>query len=343
MNTSADATTFDGDRPRSPRAAAHPTRKFTFLLKREYWENRGGFLWAPLITGAVISVLLFLGALAGSIASGRNGSRSGLVIDDISLHGDKLNAVIGGMGDGMLMAGMVLSAVVLAFVVFFYALGSLYNDRRDRSVLFWKSLPLSDTQTVLSKLTWAVLLAPLVAIAVGVLVGVVFWVIAALTLTVNGLPAGFAVFTHSHPLRVIGFLLGLLPVYALWSLPTVGWLMLCSAWSRSKPFLWAVLVPILAAVIVSMLTGILGLSIPLDTAWYLVFRLLLSVAMGSWFPATRSFEGHVELNGPQDLSNALDLTRSLHALTTADLWIGAAIGVAMILLAIRLRRWRDDN
>lgn len=316
--------------------------RFKTLLKREYWENRGGFLWAPLIAGTVVSTLAFLGALAGSLTAHQKGVRSGMVIDDVSLQGDKLNAVIGGMGDGMLMAGMVLSAVVLAFVVFFYALGSLYDERKDRSVLFWKSLPVSDTETVLSKLAWAVLLAPLLAIAVGVVVGLVLWVITALTLTVNGLPAGFAVFTHSHPLRVIGYLLGLLPVYALWSLPTVGWLMLVSAWARSKPFLWAVLVPVLAAATISMLTGILGLSIDLGQVWYVIYRLLLSVAMGSWFPAARGFDDRVQINGPDELSHVLDLTRSLHALVTVDLWIGAAIGVGMILLAVRLRRWRDD-
>ena len=316
--------------------------RFKTLLKREYWENRGGFLWAPLIAGTVVSTLAFLGALAGSLTAHQKGVRSGMVIDDVSLQGDKLNAVIGGMGDGMLMAGMVLSAVVLAFVVFFYALGSLYDERKDRSVLFWKSLPVSDTETVLSKLAWAVLLAPLLAIAVGVVVGLVLWVITALTLTVNGLPAGFAVFTHSHPLRVIGYLLGLLPVYALWSLPTVGWLMLVSAWARSKPFLWAVLVPVLAAAAISLLTGILGLHIDLGRVWYVIYRLLLSVAMGSWFPATRDFDSHIQINGPDELSRVLDPTGSLHALVTADLWIGAAIGVGMILLAIRLRRWRDD-
>ncbi len=320
-----------------------PVGRFKTLLKREFWENRGGFLWAPLIAGAVVAFLFLVGAVAGSITARPNGGRSGFVIDDVTLHGDKLHAVIGGMGDGMLMAGMVISALVLAFVVFFYALGSLYDDRRDRSVLFWKSLPVSDTETVLSKLAWAVLLAPLVAVAVGVLVGVALWLITALTLTVNGLPAGFAVFTHSHPIRVIGYLLGMLPVYLLWSLPTVGWLMLCSTWARSKPFLWAVLIPLLAAVTISLMTGILGLRIDLQVVWYLIYRLLLSVVMGSWFPSSRSFDDQIEMKGPQDLSNVLDLGRGMHALATADLWIGVAVGVAMIVLAIRLRRWRDEG
>ena len=127
----------------------------------------------------------------------------------------------------MLLAGVLLACVVLAFVVFFYALGSLYDDRRDRSILFWKSLPVSDTQMVLSKAAWALLLAPLVAVGVGIVIGLVLWIISALTLSVNGVSAGTAVFTHSHPLRIIGGVLASLPVYILWALPTVGWLMLC--------------------------------------------------------------------------------------------------------------------
>jgi ABC-2 type transport system permease protein len=236
--------------------------------------------------------------------------------------------------------------VVLAFVVFFYALGTLYDDRRDRSVLFWKSLPVSDTHMVLSKLAWALVLAPLLAIGIGILIGVAMWLISALTITVNGLPAGGAMFTHSHPLRVIGGVISSLPVYMMWSLPAVGWLMFCSAWARSKPFLWAVLVPVLACVIVSMTDILPGLDIRHDLVWYtVVYRGLLSVVPGAWFPTLEggAANPHTEINTPDELANAIDLTRSWHAFATADLWIGAAIGVALIVGAIHLRRWRESE
>ena len=57
---------------------------------------------------------------------------------------------------------------MLGFVVFFYCLGSLYDERKDRSVLFWKSLPVSDRDTVLSKALSALVVAPTLAIAVGI-------------------------------------------------------------------------------------------------------------------------------------------------------------------------------
>lgn len=316
---------------------------FKWLLKREFWENRGGFFWAPVITGGIFVVLNLILAVIGSIAARRSMGSSGFVIDDAS---EKAHLIAGGVGDGMLLGGVVLACVVLAFVVFFYALGTLYDDRRDRSVLFWKSLPVSDTHMVLSKLAWALVLAPLLAIGIGVLIGLALWLISALTISVNGLPAGTAIFTHSHPLRIIGGVVGSLPVYMFWALPAVGWLMFCSAWARSKPFLWAVLVPVLACVIVSMTDILPGLEIRHDLVWYtVVYRGLLSVVPGTWFPMLEGGAATpgVEINTPDELANAIDLTRSWSAFATADLWIGAAIGVALIVGAIHLRRWRESE
>ncbi len=313
--------------------------KFGWLLKREFWEHRGGFLWAPVITGAIVVVLYALLAIIGSVAGRKHGG--GFNLDESP---QKIHEVVGAFGDGVMLAGVILACVVLAFVVFFYSLGSLYDDRRDRSVLFWKSLPLSDTQTVLSKAAWALLLAPLIAVVVGLLIGVAMWLVTALTMTVNGLSAGGAVFTHSHPLRIIGGVIAALPVYIAWALPTVGWLMFCSAWSRTKPFLWAVLIPILACVIISMMNILPGLNLNLGAVWYVVvFRGLLSVAPGAWYGRIGTSSGNGEINTPEELANAIDLRDSWHAFATVDLWIGVVVGVALIAGAVYMRRWRDDN
>ncbi|KAF1697777.1 ABC transporter permease [Pseudoxanthomonas koreensis] len=321
---------------------SHGTAKFKWLLQREYWENRGGFFWAPLIAGAIIVGLNLILAVIGSIAARRSMGSSGFVFDDADPH--QVAQALGAMGDGMLLGGVIVACIVLAFVVFFYALGALYDDRRDRSVLFWKSLPLSDSQMVLSKAAWALVLAPLWAIGVGLLIGVALWVISALTITVNGVPAAHAVFTQSHPLRIIGGVLASLPVYMVWALPTVGWLMFCSAWARSKPFLWAVLVPVLACVVISMMTILPNVDIAHDKVWYtVVYRGLLSVVPGAWYPVVGGVVGETgAINTPDDLAGAIDLTRSWHAFASFDIWIGALVGVALIAAAIRLRRWRDE-
>ena len=153
-----------------------------------------------------------------------------------------------------------------------------------------------------------------------------------------------AIFTHAHPLKVIGNTLTVIPVYLLWALPAVGWLMLCSAWARSKPFLWAVLIPVLACVIVSM-SGILpGMDINYGGVWYtLVYRGLLSVLPYSWAPVSEAAALQVDnadIQGPADLVHLMNAS-SLDVLGSPDLWIGAAIGAAFIAGAIYLRRWRE--
>ena len=339
MNASSPVERSDTERlPARQIHTEHKTNTFKWLLKREFWENRGGFLWAQVITGAIISVLYLILAVIGSIA-GRRAAGDSFEIND---HGN-MAATLGAFGDGVLLAGVLLAFIVMAFVVFFYALGSLYDDRRDRSILFWKSLPVSDTQMVLSKAVWALLLAPIIAVAVGILIGLALWLISALTLTVNGVAAGTAVFTHSHPLKIIGGVLASLPVYIMWALPAVGWLMLCSAWARSKPFLWAVLLPVLACVIVSMIRILPGTSFPVDKVWYtLVYRGLLSVVPGAWYPAIGlDPTGGQEINSPDQLASAIDLTTSWQAFATADMWIGVVLGVVFIAMAIYLRRWRE--
>ena len=320
----------------------HATARFKWLLRREYWENRGGFFWGPVIAGAIIVGLNLILAVIGSIAARRSMGSSGFVFDHADTH--EVGQALGAMGDGMLVGGVIVACIVLAFVVFFYALGCLYDDRRDRSILFWKSLPVSDGQMVLSKLAWALVLAPVLAVAIGLLIGLALWLISALTITVNGVPAAHAVFTQSHPLRIIGGVLACLPVYMAWALPTIGWLMFCSAAARSKPFLWAVLVPVLACVVISMMTILPGVDIAHDKVWYtVVYRGLLSVIPGGWYPVVGGVVGEsAHIGTPDDLAGAIDLTRSWHAFASFDIWIGAIVGVALIAAAVRLRRWRDE-
>ena len=330
--------------PASPAKAPvpHATAKFKWLLRREYWENRGGFFWGPVIAGAIIVGLNLILAVIGSIAARRSMGSSGFVFDHADTH--EVGQALGAMGDGMLVGGVIVACIVLAFVVFFYALGCLYDDRRDRSILFWKSLPVSDGQMVLSKLAWALVLAPVLAVAIGLLIGLALWLISALTITVNGVPAAHAVFTQSHPLRIIGGVLACLPVYMAWALPTIGWLMFCSAAARSKPFLWAVLVPVLACVVISMTTILPGVAIAHDRVWYtLAYRGLLSAVPGAWFPTISGVvDSSSAINTPDDLAGAINLARSWQAFASADLWIGAVVGIALIAAAIRLRRWRDE-
>lgn len=311
---------------------------FKWLLKREFWENRGGFFWAPIIAGSIVSGLFTLLAIIGS---SQNKEKLAISIQSNNAT-HNIDQLLGNFGDSILLFGVLLTCVVLAFVVFFYALGSLYDDRRDRSILFWKSLPVSDLSVVLSKAVWALVLAPIFAVGIGLVIGLVLWVVSAFTLSVNGLPASTALFTHSHPLQIIGNILSIIPVYTLWALPSVGWLMLCSVWVRSKPFLWAVLLPVIACIIISMLGILPTLNISHNSVWYTIaYRGLFSVAPGSWLPVLSDQFASPTFSHPENLPFVLGSISNWQMLRTADLWIGAAIGSIFIAAAIYLRRWRE--
>ena len=360
MNTSAQAMTMDEERPRPARVAPHATHKFKLLLKREFWEHKGGFFWAPIWAGG-ISLVLTLMALVVAEVAGRRAVASGkMQIDgDININGLDLSALTSKMDAGdlqKLAGGIDISAVmssawpmvVLAFVVFFYCLGSLYDERKDRSVLFWKSLPVSDRDTVLSKAASALLVAPL--IAVGVAIACMFGFLLLLSTFVllhNGNPMTL-VWGPGNPLQLAGSMLATIPVYALWALPTVGWLLLCSAWSKSKPFLWAIMLPVFSGIFISWF-DIMNLF-DLESGWFwknIVARGLLSAVPGTWFDVAHINNAHITSSEAarqiESVHQLLSLKTTYSVLLTPQLWIGAVVGAAMIYGAIRLRRWRDDN
>lgn len=306
-----------------------------WLIKREFWEHRGGFFWAPLIAGSIAVLFSLVAAVAGTMLGRQNG---------MQIHGNdaEIAEAMGAVGDVALLSGICIALTILAFVVFFYCLGSLYDDRRDRSILFWKSLPLSDSQMVLSKLAWALFLAPLIALGVGMLIGLAFWIISMLTTTINGLPGAGSILVHSHPVRIMGSMLLMLPVQALWSLPTVGWLMFCSAWARRVPFLWAIMLPVLGCALVSFTDIFQGVEIPHDDLWYTIaFRGLLSAAPGSW---ALTLEGPgVDVDSPAQIPEFFSAAHTLELLGRADIWVGAVVGIALLFAATRMRRWRDEG
>lgn len=234
--------------------------------------------------------------------------------------------------------------IALAFVVFFYCLGCLYDERKDRSVLFWKSLPLSDTETGLSKFVSAAIVAPAIAFSVAVLTGLAVFALTSVVVMMHGgnpLP----LWDITAILSGAANLLFSIPMYALWALPTIGWLMLCSAWSGRVPFLWAVLAPVFLGATI----GIIGLMsfFNLTNGWYwsnIVGRLLGGTIPGMELIYRYGAAGTpLRINGPEDVAHIFSLGNSYAGLANPQVWIGVAVGAAMIFAAIRLRKYRDEG
>lgn len=316
---------------------------FPTLLKREFWEHKGGMLWAPVVVGGLmlgaagISAAIGLAAKDGDMRV--NGER--IVADGQLLTTETQQQIADGLSFAIIPSLAPLAAV-LAFVVLFYALGSLYDDRRDRSVLFWKSMPVSNTATVLSKLASMALVTPLITALVGIVVGTVIAIVAASTLAVFGANVLPELLTTSEfylaPLAV----LAVIPVYALWVLPSIAWCMAVSAWAKRAPFLWAVGTPVLAGILLSWQQAMFDRDLGAEWFWeHVVGRLFGSFLPGMWFAFSDNWE-RVDDFQPAEQSVFELVSMSYASLSSPSLWIGLAAAAALVAVAIRLRRWRED-
>ncbi|PKM16600.1 MAG: hypothetical protein CVV05_19860 [Gammaproteobacteria bacterium HGW-Gammaproteobacteria-1] len=320
-------------------------KTFPTLLKREFWEHKGGFFWAPIVASSAFLILSMMAVITAEVI----GKKSG-----VQINGIHINALTDKLGpDAMSKLGMGLDVsffmaatwayVTLAFVVFFYCLGCLFDERKDRSVLFWKSLPVSDRDTVLAKVASAIVVAPLIATVVGVIAGFGFFVLISAVVFFHGGNPLALIWGPANPLTVVFNLFAALPVYVVWALPTVGWLMLCSAWAKSKPFLWALMIPVLSGILVSWFDVMQLFS--LKTGWFwshVVARLLGSALPGADILFRGDMEMFERMNGPEDMASLFGAGHAWAGLASVEVWLWAAAGAAMIVAAIRLRRWRDD-
>jgi ABC-2 type transport system permease protein len=331
-------------------------KTFYWLVKREFWEHRGSFVWAPIIAGAVFLLLNLMAIVTAEVLKIGPLAHADHVSNGISIGGANLNLILQQLdADQRSQAGSALSVVmysvagvlgiVLGITVFFYCLGALYDERRDRSILFWKSLPISDTSTVLSKVVCAIVIAPAITAVVSIVLSAILLLLYVIALAFHGV-AAWQVLSLANPFTVTAHLFGAIPLYMLWALPTVGWLLLCSAFARGKPFVWGVVLPVGAYFalnwfgVVTWITN--GLGLPAGWFWNsVVNRALFGVFPGGWWSTSGLNLG--ENATPEKLLSAMDLHNAYSALAAPSMWLGVALGLIMIAAAIHFRRVRDDS
>jgi ABC-2 type transport system permease protein len=326
-------------------------KTMNWMLRREIWEHKGSLFWAPVVVAAIL--VFFTAASAGYGLLMHGAGTFNAMIDGRQVHISDFREIPVAMRESIVQVagGSYLAAaaplfVMMAFTIFFYCLSALYDERRDRSVLFWKSLPLSDRATVLSKVVTAAVVAPVITTAVALLMALSLLLIMGLFFAFNGINLFGALLATPALYLAPLYVLGTLPVYILWALPTIGWLLMVSSWAKSKVFLWAVGVPIIALVIVKwvdfLVTGNQGMNTGLTYfAKEVVNRGLGGLVPGIWF----AFSAPSAAMRPREHGIELDsvFAQSWMTLAAPGVWIGAAVGIAMIVVAIRMRRWRDEG
>ena len=287
-----------------------PTRPFFWSVRRELWENRSIYL-APLIAAGV--VLFGFGITAFGLPRRR--------LNALALESARQRAAIEMPYDAAAM--MIMFTVFIVGI--FYCLDALYGERRDRSILFWKSLPVSDLTSVLSKAIVPLAILPLLTFVIVLATQFIMLLISTAVLLPSGL-AGTTWQLLPWPRLSLMLLYGLV-TSALWEAPVFAWLLLVSSWARRATFLWAVL-PWLAISAIEKLA--------FDTTFFI--RMLVRRLTGGFE------EGFVVVHYPKDahvpVVDRLTQFDPLKFLSSPGLWIGLVIAAGFLIAAIRLRRYR---
>lgn len=277
-------------------AVVAATRPLYWSVRRELWENRSVYI-APL-AAAVVFLCGFL-----------------IRIVHLRFHmEDPGKSPLGLMHSYELAPALVMGTALIVGV--FYSLDALYGERRDRSILFWKSLPVSDVAAVLSKLAVPIVILPALSFLITVATQFLMLVLSSVVFAGSGVNIA-QLWAESSFLRLpMIWFYHLLTVHGLWYAPIYAWLLLVSAWAPRAPFLWAFLPPF-------VIGGVE--KIAFNTSYFLGILQYRLLGPGREMAA----------NHPHDLAAALI---PHHFLSTPGLWTGLVVATAFLFITVRLRR-----
>jgi len=285
------------------------THPFYWSVRRELWEHRSLYL-APLAGAGV--------ALFGSLfvlARLPHTMQYAMTLDPMHQREPLASHY-------NFAATLIMGAAFLVSI--FYSIDALYGERRDRSILFWKSLPVSDFTAVLAKASIPLVILPLLAFAITFVTGMVMLLMSSAVLGASGQSVS-TYWAILQPWRALMMLLyHLVTVHMLWWAPFYAWLLLVSAWARRAPFLWVALPPL---------------------AIYIFEKMAFHTSYFAQFLNNR-FSGGQEAMGNMRGDFPLDPWTHLTPgafLASPGLWIGLVFTALFLYAAARLRRNREPT
>jgi ABC-2 type transport system permease protein len=288
-------------------AVISSTRPLYWALRRELWENRFVYI-APLAVGAVF-LIGYLISLAHLPAQMRR-----LLNADPEQYREAI------LTPYNIAAAFMMGTYIL--VTLFYCAEALHSERRDRSILFWKSLPVSDLITVLAKASIPFIVLPLLTFAITLVLQFIVLLLSSAVLLASGLSVA-SLWTRLPVVEMsLLMLYHIVTAHALWPAPIYCWLMLVSGWARRAAFLWAAL-PLVA------IAGVEKIAFHTQYFATLVgYRLIGGSAPMGY--------------APTDIFPTDPMTHIMpgNFLSSPSLWIGLAIAAAFLAAAVRLRRYQ---
>lgn len=303
MNTPANAVPEVLDSQKAAPATMPAIRLMYWSLRRELWEYRSLYI-APVAVAALALV--------------------GIVISHLPSRTRLASAHVPGLPQEALqqpyviVAGLIMASAFL--VALYYCMDALHGERRDRSILFWKSLPVSDVTTVLSKATIALAL-PLYAFAVTFVTQLSMLLLSSAIVAALGKSVAALWAKVSLSQMSVMLLYHLVTVHMFWYAPIYGWLLLVSAWARRATFLWVVLPPLAIGVVE---------KVAFNTSHF-----------ANWLGYRLSGPQAYTFTPPAGMPmNPLMTMAPIQFLSTPGLWIGLAFAAAFLAAAAWVRRYR---
>jgi ABC-2 type transport system permease protein len=282
-------------------AAISATRPLYWSIRRELWENRSIYV-APLAVAGVALLAFTFSSLAG------------IWEKPLRLNPAQPQAPYE-MAAGLMMITCIVVSV-------FYCIDGLHSERRDRSILFWKSLPVSDLTTVLAKASIPLVILPLLIVAITVAMQWLILLLSSAVVLASGSGVA-ALWTNVSFLRMSWLLLyHVLTAHALWPAPIYCWLLLVSGWPRRAAFLWAAL----------PLVAIAGVEQIIFHTWH--FAALVGSRLIGAAPTVASTSPDMF---PTDPMTHIAMGSFL---SSPGLWIGLAVAAVFLAAAVRLRRYQ---
>jgi ABC-2 type transport system permease protein len=295
---------------------------FAVLVRRELWEHRA--LWlAPLVLAVLLLATTFLPYV---------GAFPFVHDEQVWQHEASRAALFGLMELGLTVPQYLVMLIVLSF----YLTDCLYSERKDRSILFWKSMPISDGATVASKLLTALVVVPLGVYLLALVTSVLFAGLMRLRVSLGYIPTGMAIWNTVVWLKLQALMLYGVIISALWYAPAAAYLIFMSAWARRNVMLWATLPPLIAVILERFAFG------TRHVADWMEYRTL-----GIWetLDLDRAVQSVVTDGSSQivSLSGIFDTMNFIAPLLNIYLWLGVAVAAALAFAAARIRRYRDDT
>ena len=238
--------------------------RFITLVKREYWENRNVFVTIPLIFSVII-ILFVVGITVLTLFTNHA---------SVFFHMNDPNANIGVFVSRTFFLVSFPFAIILWLVLFNYFLTTLYTERKDGSILFWQSMPVTQTETIISKWFVGLIVAPITALLVTIVTGLVVLALVSIIVWNMGGITPWMLWSGTHLFVSWAALFVAFLMQGFWLFPLLAWCLFCSAFSNKSPFLRAVLVPLM----------LILLEFFIDKQHYVLFfvKKCFVLAMNAW-------------------------------------------------------------